>query len=179
MIRVPGDTAPETIATGMGSASSVQVGLAGDTAWVRVVGRGSFQNSAGLKEFANEMTRLGHRKFVVDLKQCELMDSTFMGMLAGIALRIGDQGSVKITGANTRNRQVLTNLGLDRILTVESGSSAPPQPADLHDASAVAGREAIIKAHENLVTVDPENAVRFKDVLEFLKDQKAEEQGSP
>ena len=50
----------------MSAISSVQVGLAGNVVWVRVDGRGTFQNSAGLKEFAAEMTRRGHRDFVVE-----------------------------------------------------------------------------------------------------------------
>ena len=36
----------------------------------------------------------------------------------------------------------------------------------------MARRETIIQAHENLVAANPANAIRFKDVLEFLQ-QKA------
>ena len=70
----------------MSAVSSVQVGVAGPAAWVRVDGRGSFQNSSGLKDFAAEMKQRGIRQFVIDLKSCELMDSTFLGTLAGLAL---------------------------------------------------------------------------------------------
>lgn len=65
------------------------------------------------------MSRRGHKNFIVDLQQCELMDSTFMGTLAGIALRLGSEGNVKVIRANPRNRQVLGILGLDRVMTVE------------------------------------------------------------
>lgn len=149
----------------------MQVGLAGPAVWVRVVGRGSFQNSTGLKDFAAEMTSRGHREFIVDLEECELMDSTFMGTLAGIALKLGREGTLKVLRANPRNRKVLQNLGLDRIFSVEESPAAAAP--DLHEASAgearEAKREAIIEAHENLVAANPANAVRFKDVIEFLK----------
>lgn len=150
----------------------MQVGLAGRTVWIRVSGRGTFQNSAGLKEFAAEMTRRGHRDFVVDLADCEMMDSTFLGTLAGIALRMGTEGTLTVARPNARNRDVLQNLGLDRIFAVsdiapepfpgamQSAEPASPQPAR---------RETIVEAHENLAAANPENAVRFKDVLEFLR----------
>ena len=84
----------------MSAISSVQVGLAGNVVWVRVDGRGTFQNSAGLKEFAAEMTRRGHRDFVVDLATCELMDSTFLGTLTGVALGLRPDGKLTVVHAN-------------------------------------------------------------------------------
>lgn len=167
----------------MSDVSSVQVGVAGPTVWVRVAGRGSFQNSTGLKDFAAEMMRRGHRDFVVDLKDCELMDSTFMGTLAGIALRLGPQGGLRVVRPNARCRSVLQSLGLDRVFAVETTLPAPPPGADLHDAEGSppreARRETIIQAHENLVAANPDNAVRFKDVIEFLKHQNPETEPRP
>ena len=46
---------------------------------------------------------------------------------------------------------------------MEDAETNPPQ---------MARRETIIQAHENLVAANPANAIRFKDVLEFLQ-QKA------
>lgn len=153
----------------MSSASSVQVGLAGPVAWVRIEGRGTFQNSAGLKDFAGEMQKRGFREFVVDLKDCELMDSTFLGTLAGIALGLGKDGKLTVVRANRRNRDILGNLGLDRIFAVED-SAPDPAPTTLESPEPCAAqRETIIEAHENLVAANPENAIRFKDVIDFLR----------
>ncbi len=159
----------------------MQVGTAGQTVWVRVDGRGTFQNSTGLKDFAAEMMRRGHREFVVDLRSCELMDSTFMGTLAGIAMRLGQDGKMHIIHPNARCRQVLKNLGLDRIVSVEEEASSPAPGDPLRDAEGnpprEAKRETIIEAHENLVAANPENAVLFKDVLDFLKHKDPAEEG--
>jgi anti-anti-sigma regulatory factor len=150
----------------------VQVGVAGPSVWVRIEGRGTFQNSAGLKEFAAEMTRRGHRDFIVDLATCELMDSTFLGTLTGIALGLPDGGKLTVIRANERNRSVMQNLGLDRIFAVLE-STPVAAPGRLEDAETnppqTARREAIVQAHENLAAVNPENAIRFKDVLDFLQ----------
>lgn len=147
--------------------------MAGPVVWVRVAGRGTFQNSTGLKDFAAEMMRRGHREFIVDLRDCELMDSTFMGTLAGIALRLGAEGRLQVVRANTRCRQVMKNLGLDRVLTLEDDAAGPEPTPPLQDAEGdpprEAKRETIIEAHRNLVAADPENEVRFKDVIDFLQ----------
>jgi anti-anti-sigma factor len=153
----------------MSSASSVQVGLAGPAAWVRIEGRGTFQNSGGLKDFAGEMQRRGFREFVVDLKDCELMDSTFLGTLAGIALGLGKDGKLTVVRANRRNRDILGNLGLDRIFAVEDSAPDPAPTALESPEPCAAHRETIIEAHENLVAANPENAIRFKDVIDFLR----------
>jgi len=163
--------------------SSVQAGLAGDTVWLRVAGRGTFQNSGGLKNFAEEMVRRGHRQFIVDLADCELMDSTFMGTLAGLAFKLAPDGSLRVTRANERCRSILQNLGLDRVFQVEETSPPAPPGADLHEATGrpprETQRETIIEAHENLVASSPENAIRFKDVLDFLKHEEPEDQARP
>ena len=146
--------------------------MAANTVWVRVEGRGTFQNSAGLKEFADEMMRRGHREFVVDLVDCELMDSTFLGTLTGVALGLRPAGRLTVVRANPRNSDIMRNLGLDRIFDVEDKPPAP-EPEKMSSAEPggpqPAARRTIVEAHENLVAASPENAVRFKDVLEFLQ----------
>jgi anti-sigma B factor antagonist len=167
----------------LSAVSSVQVGLADQIVWVRVDGRGTFQNSTGLKEFATEMMRRGHREFIVDLKNCELMDSTFMGTLAGMAMRLGPEGKLHIVHPNPRCRQVLRNLGLDRIVSLEEDAPAPAPGDPLRNAEGnpprEAKRETIIEAHENLVAANPENAVRFKDVIDFLKHKAPSDEARP
>lgn len=152
----------------------MQAGLAGSTVWLRVHGRGTFQNSTGLKMFAAEMIGRGHREFILDLADCELMDSTFIGTLAGLASRLGSGGVLKVTRANARNLEVLRNLGLDRLLQITDTAPLPPPESELREAPKPAGRQAqretIIEAHEALVASNPENAVRFRDVLSFLRE---------
>jgi anti-sigma B factor antagonist len=144
-----------------------------------VVGKGSFQNSPALKEFSKRMLERGCRQFIVDLNGCPVMDSTFMGTLAGIALRLREfgNGSLLVRNANERNSDLLQNLGLNNLFDVESKGpevatetlvgDAPLEDNHLIDRSDQA--ECMIEAHEALVDADPENLARFKDVLEYLK----------
>jgi anti-anti-sigma factor len=157
--------------------SSILVSTTNKIVWIKVEGKGSFLNSAGVKEFAKEMVNRGHREFVVDLRNCPVMDSTFMGTLAMIALRLREigQGSLHVVNLNERNHDLLTNLGLDQLFTMDAcgikervpgGTSLPPQePAPDHSEQAA----NMLEAHEALIEAAPENLTKFKDVLEYLK----------
>ena len=109
---------------------SILVGTANRTVLVRVEGKGSFLNSSGLKEFAKEMVNRGFREFVIDLKSCTVMDSTFMGTMAGIALRLREigQGQLRVVQLNERNRDLLANLGLDQLFTMDERAGAEGAP---------------------------------------------------
>ena len=160
----------------MSTPSNIFVGCANKVVWIRVEGKGSFLNSSGLKEFAREMINRGHREFVVDVKNCPVMDSTFMGTLAGIALRLREigQGTLRVTHLNDRNGDLLRNLGLDQLFTLDHDGTAAPDnaPAQSLEPSADPNREAqaqtMLEAHEALVEADPENLTKFKDVLDYL-----------
>lgn len=151
--------------------------MAGQVVWVRVEGKGSFLNSSGLKDFTKVMLERGHREFAVDLRRCTVMDSTFMGTLAMIALRLRELGGghLHVLNLNERNKELLSNLGLDLLFTREecpalNGAKVETTPLPQQGG---AGREAkektMLEAHEALVEADPENLAKFKDVLEFLK----------
>jgi anti-sigma B factor antagonist len=156
---------------------SILVGTANRTVWVRVEGKGSFLNSTGLKEFSKEMINRGHREFVVDLRNCPLMDSTFMGTLAsvGLALRGLGQGELRVINLNERNRDLLTNLGLDQLFTIVldgvpvAAEPARQQPLTEAPADKLTQKQTMLEAHEACVEADGANAAKFKDVIEYLK----------
>jgi anti-sigma B factor antagonist len=161
--------------------SSIQVGVNGSSVWVRVAGRGSFLNSGSLKEFAREMVNRGFREFVFDLQDCAMMDSTFMGTMAGMALRLKElgQGRLHVIHCGERSRDLLSGLGLDQIFDIRANGTAAPECEALTqangaapEASTDAKREqasTMLEAHEALCEAAPENLTRFKDVLEYLK----------
>ncbi len=142
--------------------------------WIRVAGRGSFQSSPALKEFTRRLLDEGRRKFVVDLKDCTMMDSTFMGTLASLAIRLRDLGGgdLWVVNRNERNAELLSGLGIDTLFSekplLSAHDGACPE-AIHHAADKAATREAIHEAHAACVAVDPRNEDRFKDVLEHLR----------
>ena len=164
----------------MNASPSILVGCNQKVVCIRVQGKGSFQNSTGIKSFATAMIHRGHRDFVVDLADCPVMDSTFMGTLTGVALRLRElgQGGVHVINSNERNTDLLEGLGLDQILSVENGHNGTDAdtigmevretlPAESSTQRATA--ETMIAAHQALVDADPQNFGKFKDVIDYLK----------
>ena len=150
-----------------------------DPVIVRLEGRASFQNSACLRDFIGEMTAQGKTRFVLDFSHCTSMDSTFLGVLAGAALVLRKQqppGSLVLARVGQRNLELIRNLGLHRLLTVDAGDF--PMNFDrcdkaLHcpDRSELESARLVLEAHENLVTADEANRGKFQDVLAFLKNR--------
>ena len=147
--------------------------------WVKVEGKGSFLNSGNLKEFSRKMLDRGYREFVVDLADCAMMDSTFMGTMASVALRLKElgHGHLHIVHCGNRSQELLSGLGLDQIFDIHGNGASPPECGALERTPAVRSSadrkkeqtETMLEAHEALCEAAPENILRFKDVLDFLR----------
>ncbi|MCX7712876.1 MAG: STAS domain-containing protein [Chthoniobacterales bacterium] len=173
----------------MNDKSAVLAGSFGGAIWLRVIGRGTFQTSAGLKRYCKDMIDRGQRKFVIDLSQCELMDSTFMGAITGIALTLRDKSghcSLEVIHANDRNASLLHNLGLDQLFTVrkigDPNSPQLPEPSQpmqqLTQPPSGPDTSHILDAHKALIQADESNAYRFRDVLELLEKEEKEKKNN-
>jgi anti-anti-sigma regulatory factor len=159
--------------------SSILVGVNGPAVWVRVEGKGNFLNSGNLKEFAQEMVNRGYREFIFDLEHCAMMDSTFMGTMAAVALRLKElgQGHLRVVHCGERSLQLLSGLGLDQIFEIHSNGATAPECKEMRDKAARDANgiqkkeraETMLEAHEALCEAAPENVSRFKDVLDYLR----------
>ena len=56
-------------------------------ACVKIAGRANFMSSPDFKTLLAELNQKGYSRFIVDLSECVLMDSTFLGVLAGFGLK--------------------------------------------------------------------------------------------
>ena len=150
-----------------------------DPVLVRIEGRASFTNSGSLKDFCTEMIRQGKRRFVFDFQQCTSMDSTFLGVLAGAALELRRQtppGTLTLARVGERNLELIRNLGLHRLATVDAGGfpmnfAGGAQVLDTKAKSEIESARLVLEAHENLVAADADNAAKFQDVLAFLRNR--------
>jgi anti-anti-sigma regulatory factor len=150
-----------------------------DPALVRIEGRASFTNSGSLKDFFTEMMRQGKNRFVVDFQQCTSMDSTFLGVLAGAALELRRKtppGTLTLTRVGERNLELIRNLGLHRLTTVDAGNfplnfGGSAHPLDTKARSEIESARLVLEAHESLISVDAANAAKFQDVLAFLRNR--------
>ncbi|MFV0337601.1 MAG: STAS domain-containing protein [Chthoniobacterales bacterium] len=161
--------------------SFVEAARLDGTVWLRVIGRGTVAVSSGFKSFIQTMLDEGEKRFIVDLLDCEIMDSTFMGTLASVALKILklDGGEIEVINANDRNASLLGNLGLTQIFKVRHvGDPASPTAPDREQMESAAAdadckkeaKRAALSAHETLVELNSSNASRFRDVVDYLRE---------
>jgi anti-sigma B factor antagonist len=146
-------------------------------ACVKIAGRANYISSPDFKTLLNELTVKGYQRFIIDLSECVLMDSTFLGVLAGFGLKMppsdsGQQG-IELFNANPRVAELLENLGVARLFKITGGALQLPGDVKTSTPGPVsATHEEItrtcLEAHQILMAMNPENAARFKDVTQFL-----------
>jgi anti-anti-sigma factor len=153
-----------------------------DPVVVRIDGRACFQNSSCLRDFIGEMLRQGKTRFVLDFQTCTSMDSTFLGVLAGAALdlkKLVPAGSLVLARVGQRNLELIRNLGLHRLLTVDAaefpmGFGHCDAALPCAERTELEHARLVLEAHENLITADEANRSKFQDVLAFLKNRVAQ-----
>ena len=154
--------------------------LAGEQfACVKIIGRANFSSSIDFRTLVNELRQKGCTFFVLDLSECTLMDSTFLGVLAGFGLKMsgtgkdGGEPAIELLNPNARISELLESLGVLHLFRVRQGESAPPGGAEAseHCPSTPKKEEmqsACLEAHQTLMEIDPANVPKFKDLTQFL-----------
>ncbi|MGH7944306.1 MAG: STAS domain-containing protein [Opitutaceae bacterium] len=150
-----------------------------DPVVVRVEGRAGFHNSGCLRDFVMEMLARGKTRFVLDFQRCTSMDSTFLGVLAGAAIELrktAPAGSIVVTRVGQRNLELMRNLGLHRLLTIDTGDFSLnfqkcDMPLESKPGSEIENARMVLEAHEHLVNADETNRSKFQDVLAFLRNR--------
>jgi anti-anti-sigma factor len=166
---------------GKGQSSNLMVAVAeGEgTVFVKISGRATCESSKNLKDLITQLARRGYHQFVLDLTDCLILDSTILGLVAGLGVKLArsagtnEDGCVRLLNPSQRVTDLLDNLGVTQFFKIITGPPAGGiqfQPVAPSTTSAT--REEIaqtsLEAHNFLMAVNPENALKFKDVVEFL-----------
>ena len=159
--------------------NSMSVLAEGKTAWIRIEGRANFNSSVDFKALVNGLVEKGYCRFVLDLTDCVLMDSTFLGVLAGLGMKFngnrngGSAPSIELLNPNSRIADLLENLGVEHLFKIVSGpelSTNRLQPVE--QTPAARDRKEVsrtcLEAHETLMRINPDNISKFKEVTQFL-----------
>lgn len=146
---------------------------------IKISGRANFTSSIDFKTLVNELMQQGRNYFVLDLSECTLMDSTFLGVLAGFGLKVNspqpneERRTIELFNPNARIADLLENLGVLHLFKVQQGTICLPEETAPHDLTpANPNRETVtqtcLDAHRTLMDLHPDNVARFKDVTAFL-----------
>lgn len=105
-----------------------------------------------------------------------------MGTMLGISKQVAaiESGLLDVVNANARNIQLLKNLGLTSMISLDEQGERWRQERDqVGQQLSAADSEALdkqataavmLEAHEALADAQPENVARFQDVIHYLKE---------
>jgi anti-anti-sigma factor len=148
-------------------------------ACIKISGRANFSSSIDFKTVVQELRLKGCTYIVLDLAECTLMDSTFLGVLAGLGLQSqaarkeNGNPSLELLNPNERVLELLESLGVLNLFKVTQGSLEPPCPTEEQTLAPACPskedvRRACLEAHQTLMELNPQNAAKFKEVAAFL-----------
>jgi anti-sigma B factor antagonist len=160
------------------SSAKLSVLVGKNFACLKIAGRANFTSSPDFKTLLEELLHKGYGHFIIDLSECVLMDSTFLGVLSGFGLKINPtavsgSSAIKLLNPNTRVSELLENLGALHLFKITTGVLQLPDdvkastPESINPTHEEITRTSL-EAHQTLMTVNPENYARFKDVTQFL-----------
>src|SRR5215471_18080985 len=160
------------------AAANMSVWVGKNFACVKIAGRANFACSPDFKTLLDELVLKGFNHFIIDLSECILMDSTFLGVLAGFGIKLSPNGATAVRGIELHNptarvNELLENLGTAQLFTLTTGPLKLPNDAVASTPESInPSHEQVtrtcLEAHKTLMAMNPENAARFKDVAQFL-----------
>ena len=164
-------------------ANEISVAIIEGAACVRICGRANFNSSHDFRKLISELRKSGHKRFRLDLCKCLIMDSTFLGVLARLALdakEAGEEGAAKafeLISPSERVAGLLDNLGVLELFELTEGDGFADAKMELTPSGPKPTRaeasENSLEAHETLIEVNPANEAKFKDVIKFLAEDLA------
>jgi anti-sigma B factor antagonist len=162
-------------------APMMSVAVVDHTAFVKIPGRANFSSSVDFKTLISQLRERGFNHFVLDLGECVTMDSTFLGVLAGFAMRNADEREkngdshlmcLELLNPNGRVTDLLENLGvihLFKVLNEPVPCTALFEPvASRSPLTKEEQTRTCLEAHNLLMKIDPNNVPKFKEVTQFL-----------
>jgi anti-anti-sigma factor len=144
---------------------------------IKINGRADFTLSKDSEKLILELYQRGHRRFVLDLRDCLMMDSTYLGMLSGIGLKFrknngSSENPLELLNPTPRIEEVLDSLGVAHLFKIIHCPDLMPvnyEPlAPKADTSKADVTRICLEAHKILMALNPENVKKFKDVTQFL-----------
>lgn len=133
-----------------------------------------------LKDWCEQEIANGTTCLVIDLAGCKGMDSTFMGTMAGLAMRLMKlpEGKLQVAEPGDRNRKSLEDLGLDVLMQIDPAdafwrSQISDVRGNLKPCETIQDKinqgPHVLEAHKKLCEADERNTRKFGTVLDFLE----------
>ena len=148
---------------------------------VKIAGRAGCACSVDFRTLLLGLRAKGHKRFILDLTKCQLMDSTFLGVLAGLGVRFSEApegspcGAIELLNPSSRIAGLLENLGVSENFKVLDGATVQTEnlkPVECPNSNPCHEdlQRTSLEAHQTLIRLNSENESKFKDVCKFLEE---------
>src|SRR5216110_2632987 len=118
------------------SAARISVLIGDNYACIKICGRANFTSSIDFKTLVKELRAKGFKCFIIELSECMLMDSTFLGVLTGFGLELNqsprgnEDSAIELLNPNARITDLLENLGVLHLFKLRQGEFCAPAGAE-------------------------------------------------
>ena len=148
-----------------------------ERSFIRVSDKASYLNCSPVRDFILNRLEAGQLNFVVDFDNCRSLDSTFLGILVSLAIKVKSSGSLSLLNLRDRNLETVQNLGIHKIAIVSTESFKDLD--GIQDIKPIneekkASSHLIYEAHKTLMDLNQKNQKLFCDVVKFLEQKKEE-----
>ena len=160
------------------SGDRLVVSRADDAVLIQVIGLGNMFLAPTLQSFVESELNAGFLNFVINLGDCQGMDSTFMGTFIGLSAEVRRRfGWFCLVNVSDENKRLLRMLGIlnlvsihDNDFPVAEGKSTVLYPTQ----DPYSRQKQIHSAHRMLIQADPQNVQRFGPFIKALEAEMAE-----
>lgn len=151
---------------------------------IKIQGKATFASSVDFKRLLSELIHHGTTKIIIDLAECPLMDSTFLGVMAGAGIELREvskeaqakgtcDGVLRLLNPQERVIDSLESLGMTHLFHVMT--SSPDQPnhfeeVQLGEVTKLDNTRTCLEAHRLLMDLNTNNVSKFQDVTTFLSE---------
>jgi sigma-B regulation protein RsbU (phosphoserine phosphatase) len=163
------DTDRETTPAATSAECILRIGSIDDTTWIALEGRATWKHGPAMRDACLRALDRG-RSAIIDLGACTMLDSTLLGTLHDL-VAISPSGSLRLQNVSEELRDLLVELTMTQVL---SSVVDAPQPLPTEMASIVVKGDAganglVLRAHELLARLSPQNAEEFGPVVDALR----------
>ncbi len=148
---------------------------------VKITGKATCGSCVAFKRLMSEVIKDGTTKIIIDLTECPLMDSSFLGVMAGAGLELGEASRptlenpgvevLRLLNPQLRVVESLESLGMTHLFHVITASADQPggfEEVQLGETTKLENTRTCLEAHRLLMKLNQENVAKFQDVTTFL-----------
>ena len=145
-----------------------------DSFEIKVSGRANFEYGVPLRTFAQSLEQQNIKNLSINLADCLGMDSTFMGVLTMLALKLKRANTtIEILNISEQNHELLHALGIHKLFTfTDKTAQTELAPVEIKRApnKQLDTAKTVFEAHDTLMQADKENIKKFEQVTKFARE---------